>query len=373
MKFNTEKISINYVLGQNKLFQFFLHSFLLFSFKVIRLIKKLFAYNTDRVVVISLNKLGDTVFTVPAIRALHEKYGDNLWVVCYPESVPVYKLEFERMNFCELVNNQFYFSERIAKPEAKRKLKEIKPSLIVDLTCTMKSAALIYSIRAKTIIGSNGDQFKTIYDLFTKYRNKPRLMDIYLDVVQLILDISEPREKVIANPQVKKHYGKIFIQPFAGWKEKEWNLKKFINIAVILKQKFSVSIIIQKGQLSPDVINEIENSNIEVIQTKSVDHLIECIKEASLFIGNDSGPINIANYLNKPTLTIFGATNYDYVAPKYEHQKNIQFELKCSPKNDEKFCAIGIMNFKCSGIQCMNLLSEEMVNNSIDVLTKEYC
>jgi len=132
-----------------------------------------------------------------------------------------------------------------------------------------------------------------------------------------------------------------------------------------------VGFVIQKNQLSQDIICEIENSKIDVIQTESVDELILNIREASLFIGNDSGPVNLANYFNKPTLTIFGATNSDYSATGYRHQKIIQERVKCSAETDEKFCAIGGMFYRCSGVQCMNHLSVDKVYTSVTKLLSE--
>ena len=74
---------------------------------------------------------------------------------------------------------------------------------------------------------------------------------------------------------------------------------------VDLDANYRVSLITQKNQLSTDVINEIDHLNIDLIQTNSVDELIKSIKECSLFIGNDSGPVNIANFL--------GQTNIHYL------------------------------------------------------------
>ena len=367
MKFNSDKISINYVLNQNGIVKFFLHSVMLLFFKSIRVINKLLSGEGQGVLVISLHRLGDTVFTIPAIKELKKKYPDNLSLVCYPESVPIYKLEFKDLNIYPINKGDFYFGERIAKSEIKQRLQSTHPALIVDITGSMKSASLIFNIRAKRIIGTNGNQFKTIYDSFAEFREKPKLTDIYLDVVQLEVELSESKEFIRSDEKLNKT-GKVLIHPFAGWKEKEWNIKKFISLAELLNKIIPVSFIIQKQQLSRDVISEIENSKIDVIQTESVDELILNIREASLFIGNDSGPVNVANYFNKPTLTIFGATNSDYSATGLQHQKIIQERLKCSADTNEKFCAIGGMFYKCSGVQCMNHLSLDKVYASVTKL-----
>jgi len=76
----------------------------------------------------------------------------------------------------------------------------------------------------------------------------------------------------------------------------------------------------------------------------------------SLFIGNDSGPVNIANFLGRPTFTIYGATNPDYASTFQNHQihiqKNLLAQLVKMKNTVLLWCPI-----HCPGIQCMNLLS----------------
>lgn len=371
MKFNSENIPINFVLAQNRFVQFSLHSTMLLFFKFIRLINKIFADEGKGTLVISLNKLGDTVFTIPAVRELYKLYPKNLSIICYPESVHIYKLEFPDITLHIINNDDFYFGGRILKSSVKQKFKQINPKLIVDLTGSMKSASILFNLRAKRIIGTNGDQFKTIYDKFVKFRESPKLLDIYLDVVKLELELSESKDFIRRNEKLNKK-GKVLIHPFAGWKEKEWNLRKFIQLAERLSKKYPVGFVIRKNQLGQDIISEIENLKIDVIQTESVDELIQNIREASLFIGNDSGPVNVANYLNKPTITIYGATNPSYTETKYEQHKVLQEKVICSAGENEKFCAIGGIYYKCSGIQCMNQLGIEQVYATANQILNSY-
>jgi ADP-heptose:LPS heptosyltransferase len=371
MKLNSKNISINYLLDQNIVFRFLIHTTILAFFKLIRSFSKIFANGQGRVLVISLNRLGDTVFSIPAIVEIYKKFGNEIIIACLSDSVPIYKTVFDQIQYCQLNRNDFYFGERIAKTYVRRKLKKINPSLIIDITGTMVSASIIFNIRAKQIIGTSGDQFRTIYDQFVDYRNTPKLADIYLDAISPIIKVTNQKD----TQEIKSinRDGKILIHPFAGWKEKEWNLKNFISLARKINMNFNCSFIIQQGQFNLDVLYEIENLNIEVIQTKSVSELIECIKDCSLFIGNDSGPINVARFFGKPALTLYSATNPEYTETKQNHHFHLQTQLKCSAMNIEKFCAIGGMIYRCSGVQCMNLMTEEDVFNKLSPLLNEYC
>jgi ADP-heptose:LPS heptosyltransferase len=372
MKLNKSNISINDLLNRSKVLRFLIHSLLLSFLLIIRFLRKLSTYNDGNVLVVSLHRLGDTIFTIPAIREIYKQFENKTHIMCFPESVPIYRLAFNDISISELKRDNFYFDGRIAKARARKKIKSLNPSTIFDITGSMMSASLIFNVGANKIIGTNGKQFRTIYDQFVDFRKEPQLADIYLDAITPLVKISNQTEsgklKVQSNPP-----GRILIHPFAGWKEKEWNFKSYITLAGRLNENYSVSLIIQNNQLSADIINEIHHLNIELIQTNAVDELIKSIKECSLFIGNDSGPVNIANFLGKPTFTIYGATNSDYTRTEVSHQIYAQRVLKCSASQNEKFCMIGGMIYNCSGIQCLNLLGVDEVYDNITPLIEKYC
>lgn len=371
MKINFSKTSFSNFINRNYFICIVINSINNIIFFSIRTICRLFHHKDGNIVIISLHRLGDTIFTIPAIREILKHFNKKIIIACYPESVPLYKLAFNNIHFCELERSDFYFNDRLPKFSAKKKLKLTRPEIVFDLVGSMSSAILIFNLRAKKIVGMNKLHLKSIYDRYVKLRAEPQLLDIYLDVVSSVIKIDRNRLKklsVSTNPQKK-----ILIHPFATWKEKEWNLNKFIELALRLKKRFTVSIIIPKGKFFCDVLEEIKFGGIEVIEASSMEELIQNIKECSLFIGNDSGPVNIANFLGRPTFSIYGATNSDYTTTSQEHQLYIQKKLICSARNSEKFCLVGGAEFSCSGIQCMNLLQVHEVYNQLKPLAERYC
>lgn len=372
MKHLITAISLTDFINQNKLIAQIVILFCDIVFFTTRKIFKLFYYNSDNLIILSYHRLGDTIFTVPAIREVQKHFKLKITIVCFPEAVPIYKLALEDINFCVLQPGDLILNKRIVNLKFKKKLKALRPKIIFDLIGGMSTASLLYSSRAKEIFGASKKQFRSIYDHFVEIREKPQLMDIYLDVISLNREISDRAaiKKFVKSINPK---GKILIHPLAGWKEKEWGLKKFIELAKRLRNEFDVSFILPSEQFSFDIIEEIKNEGIGVHQTNSVEELITNIKECSLFIGNDSGPVNIANFLGRPSFTIYGATNSDYTSTFQDHQIHIQKKLLCSALQYEKYCIIGGAQFICPGIQCMNLLSVEEVYNEIISLARKYC
>ena len=372
MKFIRSAISFSDFINRNKLVAHIVILLCDLFFSTTRKIFKLAAYNSENIIIISLHKLGDTIFTIPAIREVHKRFKEKINIVCFPEAVPIYKLAFEDLIFCVIEPEDLILNKRIVKFNIKKKLKALRPEIIIDLNGGMSAALLLFNSRAKEIFGTSKIQFRNIYDDFIELREKPQLMDIYLDVISLMYEIPD-RARIKKFDKSLNTKGKILIHPLAGWKEKEWRLRKFIELAIKFKNEYDVSFIIPFGQLCIDIIDEIKNDGIGFLQTNSVEELIKYIRECSLLIGNDSGPVNIANFLGRPTFTIYGATNPDYASTFQDHQIHIQKTLACSARQNEKYCVIGGAQFICPGIQCMNLLSVEEVYDKVISLAGEYC
>ncbi|MHB1688791.1 MAG: glycosyltransferase family 9 protein [Ignavibacteriaceae bacterium] len=347
-----------------------------FFFTFIRKVIVFLKIGNSKVLIISLNKLGDTVFTIPAINAIKNKFDQPLTIVCYEESKLIYEAIFNDFQFVVLSNNDFYFDGRIANSKSRRKIKNINAGIIIDLTFSIKSSSLIFNNRAKKIVGSNDKYFNKIYTDFIQQRKSPHLIDIYLDVAKRIVEINNEIElkeyKIILNKN-----GYILIHPFAGWKAKEWNLNKYIELAQSLNKVYDCKIIIPKECIEQDILSGLKSLSISFLISNGINDLIDAVKNCSVIIGNDSSAIYIANLLGKPTFTIYGPTNPRFSLPFGELHDFIQKEIKCSPEFGKQYCFTDAGR-KCPSFECMNLLSLEEVNQKVNLfldkigLTKNY-
>ena len=372
MRINKAHISISEILSKNKLVSIILDTLFFLFFSSVRFLMKKSRSVNENITIISLHRLGDTLFTIPAILEIQRHYPNKtLNIVCFPEAEHIYNLSLQNVNFCFLKREDFIWNERLAGRRAKKLLKDLKPDIIFDLTGWLISASLIFDSNANLIVGSNANLYKSIYDKFVTFRKTPQLKDIYLDAISPMINLDE--RKFLEQPEFDVNpEGRILIHPFAGWKEKEWNLKKFIIVAEKLRENHTVSFLIKGDELPLDVLEEIKKSGIEIIHSVTIKEMIQIIKRCSFFIGNDSGPVNIANFLGKPTFTIYGSTNPEFTSTGVAHQEFIMKNLVCSAGKNEKVCLAGGAVYSCSGTQCMNLLSVETVNNKIASLINTF-
>ncbi len=339
-------------------------------FYSVRMLRRIRSKEGTSIVIISLHRLGDTVFTIPAIKEIIKHYGENVYIVCYEENRLIYKEILSDINYVTLNKNDFYLGGRIAKGKTRKLFNNLKPGTIFDLTVSVKSAFLIFNSPAKELIGSNEEHFRAIYTHFTSIRKTPHLIDGYLDVVKTKFEI-ENRIK-----EFKIHFnrdGKILIHPFGGWAAKEWELEKFILLAEKLSKEYSVEIIAPINSIGYKEKQEVDKRKISISETKSITDLIRKNKECSVFIGNDSGPLYIANMLGKPTFTIYGPTNPDYSIPYGDDHDFIIKTIHCSPEKNKQYCFTHAGLVGCPAFKCMELMEVEEVYNKLLPFVQKHC
>lgn len=337
---------------------------------IINVIRRLIRKNSSgKIIIISLHKLGDTVFTIPAIRKIFAGYPDKkVLLLTFPDSGEIYKVASGDANIIYLEKNYFVLGGRLTKSKARKILKEESPEIIFDLTGNIASASLIFNSRANKIIGMSSKYFKSIYDVYLPIRNKPHLIDRYMDVVNVFLNVKDA-ETVKEFPVHFESEKKVLIHPFAGWKAKEWNLRKFIELAGLLSKDYEVEIISPYNLIAEDVIQDIKKHHIALSFTSTIKDLMNKIHECSLFISNDSGPLYIASLLGKPTFSIYGPTNPEYSLPFGEYHRYIQKRIPCSPSGDQYCFTHG--GLYCPSNECLALIKVSDVHRLLSSFIQE--
>jgi len=340
------------------------------------IIRKLVSLNSNKgenIIVVSFNRLGDTVFTIPAVKQIINSYKENIFIFCYPESEIIYKKVFSNVKFVSISKERFFFDGRLVFRQARKELKRIYPTVIFDLTFSIQSVSLIFNSHAKEIVGSNSRRFKGIYTHYTPRRKSPHLIDMYLDAIKTKTHFQDLAEtKKFSRSLSTSILGKtLLINPLAGWKAKEWNLNKYLKLIRMLSKDFECTLLLHSGMIEIDVIEQISEMEINFVESKSIEELIEHIKSCSIFIGNDSGPLYIASLLGKPTFSIYGPTNFEYSCPIGEHHHIIAQTIKCSPEKNEKWCFTQAGIFGCPTFECMHSISiDDVYFEILDFLRK---
>ncbi|MBK7378249.1 MAG: glycosyltransferase family 9 protein [Ignavibacteriales bacterium] len=320
--------------------------------------------------VLVFHKLGDSVFTIPALRLLKQVYDKPITILCFEGTESIFQIGLQGYVIIPINKKYFIFWERFATTGVRRTLARLKPSTIIDLTGVMTTASLIFSSRAEYIYGFNRQHFKGIYDKFMEFELDSHSMDIYLNTVKKIFNVDEGTGIRIF-PYTRKSKIKVGIHPFAGWAAKEWNLYKFIELSIYLRKEIEVEIIIHKENLLSKYEDVLSANSIKIIYTPTTESLINEIKSLSLLISNDTGPIQIASLLGVSTFSIYGPTNPTFHLPYGSNHYYVQHLIQCSPKKEERQCFTFGGRYGCPSFKCMDQLSAEKVFQKVNEVLKK--
>lgn len=344
---------------------FFFDKFIEYAFNFLsiclRYINKTRARDSSKILIVSLHRLGDTVFTIPAVRHLLQHFHANKIIIfTFPETKCIYESGDIHSEYIILENRNVYFG----KNDSISYIKKESYDIIIDLTGSILSASIIMRLKAKKYYGISRKYYRFLYDEWCLIRTIPHLMDIYLDLLREKLSIKI--DDNLKEFPVKFDFDKpIIIQPNAGWEAKEWGLSKFIKLYELLIKYYNCKLVFPDNYLTNEFIEELKSNKIEFIVTENVSKLIKEIEFCSLFIGNDSGPLNIATFLGKPTFCIYGPTNPYFHIPYNKNHDFIQKILPCSPAENEKYCFTDAGCNGCPSNECMSLLSVKEVFDKI--------
>lgn len=158
--------------------------------------------------------------------------------------------------------------------------------------------------------------------------------------------------------------------PFKNWAFENWlRLFKHLSDTAIVLLGDSTETHLNSAMNSKDYPNV-----ISLIGKTSLSEVMEIIYHSNYYIGLDSGLMHIAVALNKPTFTIWGASNsklygYDWMGTKH---KIISLNLSCSPCSSWLGANTNRVSSpnQCPDFKCIKDISAEMVTDELETFMK---
>lgn len=98
----------------------------------------------------------------------------------------------------------------------------------------------------------------------------------------------------------------------AAHSDKRWSQERYAQLAAELIKRYRVKVVLigdTDDSVIAEKIKDQETGCINLCGKTTLVQLAEVFKRAVFIIGNDSGPMHLASYLNKPVLMLFGPTD----------------------------------------------------------------
>ncbi|MBL7071166.1 MAG: lipopolysaccharide heptosyltransferase II [Candidatus Omnitrophica bacterium] len=306
-----------------------------------------------KILIFSVNWLGDVIFTSPFIRAVREAFPDSYIACAVPQRCKEILESNTRIN--ELIPFDEKGPERSLRGKLRftLKLRKDKFDTVFLLHRSMTRALIARTAGIKTRIGY--DTKKRGFLLTEKLKMPPRQVHRVQHFLELAraagLDASKNDYEFFITELDRKKALRILdsegvsglddfvaINPGGNWAPKRWPAASFAELADKLIEKYGVKILITGAEkdktLTEAIMKDMKNKPTSVCGKTGLRELASIFERARLVVSGDSGPMHIAVSTGVNVVALFGPTSPDITGPygkgNYEVlKKDIGCEVPC--------------------------------------------
>ncbi|MGD2098690.1 MAG: glycosyltransferase family 9 protein [Desulfobacterales bacterium] len=153
---------------------------------------------------------------------------------------------------------------------------------------------------------------------------------------------------------------KVIIHPGSGSMRKRWPLARFLELADELEERGWQPQFLC-GPAESDLDAEIENQNRQVHRFSDLTDLVDWLKTANRYIGNDSGISHLTAFLGIASVIIFGPADPERWQPPGPRVQVVRPALDCDP-------CLEIEPHNCARSECLTDATLESVLNAFGQL-----
>ncbi len=124
------------------------------------------------------------------------------------------------------------------------------------------------------------------------------------------------------------------IHPAAAFEEKQWSIEKFAKIIDYLAERniFSVAVAAPEEKHIIEELSRKTSTVFHEFTNLTLPEIMALASRAKIFVGNDSGIAHIAAAVNTPSVVIFGSSNINHWRPWTDAPNEIVYKkLPCQP------------------------------------------
>lgn len=126
----------------------------------------------------------------------------------------------------------------------------------------------------------------------------------------------------------------ILLHPFATLFTKEWDLKRFAELARRLRESYGLPILATAGPAERDRLNQLlslSSGAVTGLPAMLLEDLTVWIDRCGLYVGNDSGPTHLAAARKKKLVVLWGSSDYHAWHPWGTTYQLLRADLPCIP------------------------------------------
>lgn len=309
--------------------------------------------NIKKLYIRESNWIGDAVMTIPSLKALREYFSEAHITIGAKESVVSILKECGFADSYVIIPHPAKGEKLIRKWKLIREQAKTGFDAAVLFANSFESALEVFIMEIPQRIGYSRDgrgfllseKIAVPSDIMEMHEviyfaNILKESGIGIDNPVLSLDLSPAdrdfAESFFRENKLSDRFAAV-IHTGTSTKERSWHLERYAEVCNHLAAKYNAVIIFTGGK--DDISGAEKVSSLVNGQTFNMTGIINIgrtaavIEKASLFVGNDSGPMHIASALKTPVVVIFGPGNPVKTHPFTSTELYIQVkkDFSCRP------------------------------------------
>jgi lipopolysaccharide heptosyltransferase II len=289
-----------------------------------------------RILIRGSNWLGDSIISMPAVRAIKAGRPDAHITVAAPEKIaPVWKLVPEVDEVISLTSRSLFSAVRLIRHQTVFDVAILFPN-------SLRAALEVWLAGVPRRVAYRGHHRRWLLSQIIPER--PRLGPVehqvlhYLQIAREVGGLSEPPAVRMFLPRAKSNgaTAKIGLCPGAEYgPAKRWLPERFAEVAVAVSAQRPVQWILFGTSGDAEIGATIEASAgtncINRIGKTTMNELIAELSECALLLTNDTGTMHLATILGVPVVAVFGSTEPYLTGPLGSARHVIRHQVECSP------------------------------------------
>lgn len=315
---------------------------------------KEFRHDSIRKILIrSVNWIGDAVMTTPAISAIREHFPHAEITILANAMVSKLFLHHPGIDSIITFDRQGKHHGVAGRLRLAAELRRHAFDLAIILPNSFDSALVPWLARIPARIGKCSDgRTLLLSGRYNAAKGVPRCHEVeyYLNLIryfgitgnQTPLHLFVTKEEVNSASALLEEHGIkpddfiLGINPGASYgSAKRWYPDRFAQVALRLADHWSAKVVIFGGPgetaISADIDHRLEGTALNLAGKTSVRELMALIKRCNFFITNDSGPMHIAAAFGVPLVAIFGSTDSSGTSPYSGNSVVVRKDIDCAP------------------------------------------
>lgn len=336
--------------------------------------------NINRILLIKIEHIGDLVLSTAAIRAIREHFPhSSITMLVNPYTKAIVDSD-PHLDEVVVYDAQGIHKSLIEKIRFIRNLRSKEFSLAIDLdtrSFLFTSVWLAYLSRAKVTLGLDGFSRGFLFNIKVKPYSQPRPLaeEVLHILLPLGIAVSDMQPRLFLSREnksyiqgflnregVKEDDLLVIIHPGGYYETQWWTKEGYAKVAQHLIGKYGAKTFLVGGHKEKKLVNEIialmSEKPINLAGKISLGQLMALISRCHLFIGNNSGPLNVALGFDIPTISFLGSGIPERWRPQGEKHIVFRKDLPCSP------CQLGYCWRR--DFACMREIKPEEVIEAVD-------